>query len=452
MPINNINNVYSGLAKAVNHINNPNLPTGVLLEEIPADVGRSYEGYKRGGILEGAEKLRKEVMSAAVWIAGIPFFQKLNELFFEHVLKIPMAIDYSSSKDVGKTQIKEGNDSIKSSVEYLVSTSKEKFKNFDTSELKKYGSKFEGMDINTLTKRVKGAKQFSILSALALNCAMMGIVIPKVNQAMTAKKIKEMNSKNSTLKTPSLDEFADKRKNNKDVSFKGLNFANAIDFATYSIENSNRARLISTDVPMIMGRCATSRNPYEALEFFVIDGASIYLYNFLAPHLQKLMRGKSTPVMDLKGSEAIINSGANHVKEILDNLGNEPKDLYTLLRDDNLAETVYKHSTHDRYGKINKFMKKSELDEINSNVYDYLKKIKETINYDGKNLNFDDFVKTAKKYNKKNALFLGISLMAAAFSLGIVMPKIAYKITQILTGRNEFTGIADYSKDNNKKA
>ena len=77
-----INNVYSGLARAVNHINNPNLPTGVLIEEIPADVGRSYEGYKRGGILEGAEKLRKELMSAAVWIAGIPVFQKANELDF----------------------------------------------------------------------------------------------------------------------------------------------------------------------------------------------------------------------------------------------------------------------------------------------------------------------------------------------------------------------------------
>ena len=154
--------------------------------------------------------------------------------------------------------------------------------------------------------------------------------------------------------------------------------------------------------------------------------------------------------MDLKGSEAIINSGANHVKEILDNLGEKPKDLYTMLRDENLANTVYKESTHGRYGKINKFMKKSEIEDIDSQVFNYLNKIKEAIKYDDKELNFDDFIKTAKKYNKKNALFLGVSLMAAAFMLGIAMPKIAYKITEMLTGKYEFAGIADFS-DVNKK-
>jgi len=65
-------NSYSTLARVVSHINNPNYQTGTLIEEIPCSLGRSYAGYKRGGMLEGAEKLRKETMAAAFWLFGIP--------------------------------------------------------------------------------------------------------------------------------------------------------------------------------------------------------------------------------------------------------------------------------------------------------------------------------------------------------------------------------------------
>ena len=66
-----INNNYSVLANSIKLLNNPTKPWGTLAEEIPTDIGRSYAGYKRGGIIEGAEKLRKELMTAAVWMFGI---------------------------------------------------------------------------------------------------------------------------------------------------------------------------------------------------------------------------------------------------------------------------------------------------------------------------------------------------------------------------------------------
>ena len=92
--------ITTNIPKAYNALNNPSKPYLTLSEEIPSDVGRSYEGFKRGGMLEGAEKLRKELMGALVWIAGIPAFQWLGDTFCEKALTIPMKIDFCKENGV----------------------------------------------------------------------------------------------------------------------------------------------------------------------------------------------------------------------------------------------------------------------------------------------------------------------------------------------------------------
>ncbi len=160
---------------------NPNSQAGTLLIELPADVGRAYSGYKRGGIIEGSEKFRKEVMSAAVWLFGIPFFNKLGNLACEKLLKIPMDIDYSNAKD--------GEDAIRNSIEYLADQTKTK--GLDILELKKYVGKFKIDDIDKTVKQIKGSKQAISIAAWAINCVLMGIVLPRINQKITSKKLKE---------------------------------------------------------------------------------------------------------------------------------------------------------------------------------------------------------------------------------------------------------------------
>ena len=136
-----ISNNYTTLARVVSHIQNPNKTTGTLIEEIPSDIGRSVEGYKRGGILEGAEKLRKELMAAAVWLLGIPAFKWVGDKTSELLLKVPTAIEYCKES--------EGNNAIRDSVEFL--TLGKNDKGLDVSELaKKYGDKFKITDKNIL--------------------------------------------------------------------------------------------------------------------------------------------------------------------------------------------------------------------------------------------------------------------------------------------------------------
>lgn len=447
-----INNI-SKIAQTVHKINNPNLPIGTLIEEIPTDIGRARAGYKRGGIIEGAEKFRKEIFAALVWMFGIPLFKKLGDNICEHFLSIPMAIDFCKEG--------EGNNSIKDSVNFIKTHTKE---TAGDCELAKYLiPKFKNQDAEALIKKITAGKKVTAVAAFLINCAAMGVILPKINQAITRKKLKEAKAKNFAPKFSSFEEYRNKtrdEKNNSDINFKGIGKLGEF---VYRMENDNVTRLVSTDVPMIIGRTLTSRNKYEALENFFMDTTSSYLYSFCAMHVQKLLRNKTknpntAPIIAEK-----MMQNPNALKHALDNLdeimsaekptGSEI--LYTLFDDKNLAKDIYENATYGRYGKINKFVKYKELDDIDSSVLALLKKIKE--NAQNKNLikedgtiNLENIKEYVKKINNKNIMFLFLGLGVSIFGLAYLVPKLTFAITKKLTGKNEFVGIQNYD-DKDKK-
>lgn len=428
-----INNIYSYIPKIVHTINDPNRAVGTLIEEIPTDVGRSYAGYKRGGVIEGAEKLRKEVMAAIVWMFGIRAFNFLGNKFCENILKIPMNIDYSNAK--------EGNDAIRNSAEFLVG----KLKNteFDTSELAKYKDKYKGLNPEILIKRIKGAKQVTSVLAVILNCVAMGIVLPKVNQAITRKKIAEMKNKKEQ-KTSN---------ENKSISFKG----DLLNKFVFNVENNNKFRLIATDVPMIAGRVGTSRNKYEGLENFVIDGGSIYFYNFCAGHVQNALRKMtSTPNIPPVIAEVISNADSNTLDEIFRNLesNQNPKCLAEITSNKGLIHDIFDKGTYGKIGKINRFVKSEDLKDITDGVISFLNHVKKSATtenplYKDGSVNLDLIKKVTVKTNIKNAAFLMGGLALSILGLAVIIPKTAFWITKKLTGKNEFSGTMEVDKKEN---
>lgn len=451
----NINNIT--IANTLNHLKNPNVITGTALIEFPADAGRAYSGYKRGGIVEGSEKLRKEVMSAIVWLCGIPTFNKIGTIICEKLLNIPMDIDYSGTnggirklKEIFKNLknnscdteiISKGRDSISDSVKYLTQGINEN--NLDVSDLAKYGDKFRGIDPEKLIKKIKGAKQITSITALIINCALMGFILPKINQKITAKKIKENELKNNTQNTKfySMDEF--KKETSKEISFKGLGeFASNIgDWATYGINNSNRFRLISTDLPMIIGRGMTSRNKYEALEVCLMDSAAIYFYNFCLGHCEKLLRKlSSTPDINPKVAQYISSLNIDEAIEKIEN----NSDLKTVeqIFNKEVKNVIYKEATYGKYGKINKYVQDEELRNIDKSVVKLLKHFKSE---KAKNSEID-YAKLIKKMNRKNLAFYGIGTVTSIIGLGILIPKVAYFITKKLTGKDGFIGLEESDK------
>ncbi len=432
---------YSNLAKALTHLKDPNALTGTVLIEVPADIGKAYNGYKRGGIIEGSEKFRREVMSAAVWLCGIPLFNKLGNMICEKIFKLPMDIDYSNAK--------EGRDAIRDSIEYLAE--KTKSCNLNVDDLKKYADKIEIKNVEKTIKNVKIAKQAISIGAWALNCILMGIVLPKLNQKLTAEKmekIKKAKQEHKNKRT-SLKDFANEAKKEKEISFKGLAIGNIADKFTYGINNNNRFRLISTDVPMIIGRCATARNKYEAFEIFMIDTAAIFFYNFCTGSVEKLLRKTfKTPSINAKIAENIANTDKNKLKEAIQTAmdNNSQFNLESFFAND-IVEEIYKQGTNGRYGKINRFVKNTELSDIDDSIKKFLKYVGNSSKiFNGDSINTEELLKAVKKMNIKNTAFYGIGTAASFIGLGMLVPKIAYFITKKITGKSGFVGVEETNK------
>ena len=429
-------------------LENPNLQYTTLLEEIPADVGRSVEGYKRGGILEASEKFRKEVMAAIVWLFGIPAFEKAGKFLCEKTLKIPVSIDFCNAK--------EGNDCLRDSLEYLKNGINPA--NKDVSELAKYTTdafkeKIKNTSIDGLIKQTKTAKNITTLSAWAINCAIMGIVLPLFNQKLTKNELKKQQQKNdSTLlnKIESFEEFkkSTKEKVQENISFKGL--GSTIASFPYYLENNNRVRLISTDVPMITGRIITSRNRFEALEYLVMDGLSIYFYNFCVEHAKKLL-GKAfkTPNINLKIADKIANTDDKLIKNAINNL-DEAKNIKDLFKDKKFEEEIYKIGTFGKYGKINTFVKNKDIESIDKSAINFLKYANEKLGglIDEKGMvKKSELKKLTNSVNMKNAGFFAIGLITSIAGLSIYVPKFTFWLTKMITGKNTFAGITDYNED-----
>ena len=462
-----INTNFSALTRLVTHIQNPNKQLGVMIEEIPSDIGRSYEGYKRGGLLEGAEKMRKELFSAAVWLFGIPFFKFFGDKAFEKLFKVPMKVDFSS--------IKEGNDAIGDTLRYILKG--ENPKGLDVSGIsKEYIDKFakyakEDLNIEELAKKVSTGKKITSVVAVVLNCLMMGVILPKINQRITRNKLKEQKRKQFAPKFASLDEFQNNNKTNKNISFTGFFGDIARDVknngASYAIgyntENNNTFRLIITDIPMIIGRVLTSRNKFEGIENLFMDGSSIFFYNFCSGVVQKALRKlsglKQAAIPDIKPaiSETISNFDSDILKNAFEAI-EQDKSLTKIseILPQEHVKAIYEAGTFGKYGKINKFVKTSELNEIDKSVFNFMNYIKEKqtdlnpLFKDG-TINLDFIKEIASKVNKTNAGFLGLGLLSSIIGLSVIVPKTTFWITKQLTGRNEFTGIANYDDLNKKK-
>ena len=146
-------------------------------------------------------------------------------------------------------------------------------------------------------------------------------------------------------------------------------------------------------------------------------------------------------------AKTFINADEEVIKHAMDKLGNNKKAVSELF-DKEFADNIYKMSTYGKYGKINRFVTNEKIKEIDNEVYNYLKTIKNKIGYNGKKaFDIDKFMSEAKKYNVKNALYLTLGFAVAIFGLSTLMPKLAFRLTTLLTGKNEFTGIAQFDDD-----
>lgn len=263
----------------------------IILLEAAVTGGRTYHSYKRGGFVEARERGTEEVLGAIFWLTGVSAFNKLGDLIGKKLLGL-------DNLEVGKTPKKNPFGLEKIDFDVAKDTVRDPFKNYTDIIEKQANSLIKRKKVPKISEKTLAAFKFTkIISSILITNAIIGFIVPKINQAITRKYQKNVKNidKNSTgIKTD--ENFTGLTNKNNKTSFKG-GIQNLLSI-TNLFENDARCKLLSTDVGVAGGRAINARNKHERREILFRDLASVYFYMFCKNHLASLLNlvenGRST--------------------------------------------------------------------------------------------------------------------------------------------------------------
>lgn len=232
----------------------------VVLLEAAVVAGRTYHAYDRGGFVEARERITEELLASVFWLGGVAMFNKMGDSVGKKLLKLK-DVDFEVGKDAVRNPLK----------------------NYQT-KVPKYGE-----------KALAAFKFTKIVSSILLANAVIGFIVPKLNQAITKKyqnSLEELDKKkaNSSQNSNAKDGFIKNsdNKNTKSTSFEGAGVQTLLSLA-HNFENDAKYKLISTDVGVAGGRAVNARNKHERREILFRDLSSIYFYMFCKNHINSLL-------------------------------------------------------------------------------------------------------------------------------------------------------------------
>lgn len=242
----------------------------ILLLEGAVVAGRTHQAYKRDGFIEARERFTEEILGSIFWLFGFQMFSALGDKIGKKIFKVDsMDVDIAG-------------DSVRSSLNNFLKKNKINKTKFATFKCAK------------------------VVGSILISNAIIGFVVPKVNQALTRhyqKKLKKVGQGHYELmqNAKGIDKFS-KNINSKDGktilnsnvsqnSSQNPSFGNSMRFmfSTANLfENNATAQLLSNDVGIAGGRAANARNKHERLEVLFRDLSSIYFYMFCRSHIDSL--------------------------------------------------------------------------------------------------------------------------------------------------------------------
>ena len=278
----------------------------VVILEGSVLTGRTYQAYKRGGALEAKERATEESISSIGWLWGIPALNKGTDFLINKVFKVK------------NFQFDMGKDNIRYPMQDAIGHLPQKQKN-----------------------KLMGLKLGKILASSFATVYFMGMVLPKIVQNQTQKRIDKAKQNPQTLtsqnrlpkkdsqmfkahRPQSMEEFLNetKQNNSQNVSFKGFDsIANTI---LYNMENNHIVNLLTVDAGLFAGRVYNAPNKYEKIERIFRDLSSSFFYVGSTPLIVALLnkidplQGKNSK-LDPTTVDSLTNLIKNPVnKKVLD--------------------------------------------------------------------------------------------------------------------------------------
>lgn len=242
--------------------------------------GRTLQAYDRGGFEEARERFTEESIGAAFWFAGVKMFNKMNDAIGKKILNL------------STTAFDADEDGIRKPLKNFLHDDK-------IAKAKAKASGKTGKLIKNITKeQIAIFKTLKIGSSILLANVLVGLVVPKINQHITAvyhqkhfnkneQSVKDTQNPNiAQIGAPlSFEQFMKKTEDKKEPSF-GMNYGTMLSLAN-KFENDPTYQLLSTDVGIAGGRAISSRNNHERVEVLFRDLTSIYFYMFSMPNINR---------------------------------------------------------------------------------------------------------------------------------------------------------------------
>lgn len=277
-------NLNTSARKLITGMGKGDALSAVILLEGFVTGGRTYQAYQRGGFVEARERATEETLGAIFWLGGVQAFNKLGDMVGKKLFNVK-----KMEFDVGKDPLRNP------------------FLNY-LKQNPRLGS-----------KQLAAFKFAKIASSILLSNAVIGFVVPKLNQGITKKYQKgleelDVQAKQKTTSTIGND------KNSQKTAFKGIGNLQGLLSITHNFENDARYKLLSSDAGIAGGRAVNARNKYERRESLFRDLSSIYFYMFCKNHIASLFniaQGGKAQRLDPTSSDILSN-------HLCDNLGEKP--------------------------------------------------------------------------------------------------------------------------------
>ena len=355
----------------------------LVLLECFVTGGRTLQAAKRGGFDEARERLTEESVGAFFWFCGVKAFNKMNDCIGKWILRLFTPNFDGKEDDIRKpvTNYLHDEKLIRAAARGELSE-EEIAANFDEAMLKRLNKikkrigkiddpdkaaeiiqKRVGKYLQELTpKHAAIFKSLKIGSSIILANALVGLVVPRINQKITRilqdkRQDKHTVQDEKAFKPVNMDTFiSDAANDGKDkVSFTGISPATLLSVANH-FENDTVYQLLSTDVGIAGGRAVSARNNHERTEVLFRDLTSIYFYMFNMPNINRWLNlledGRKTR-LDPVGAKEVSDLMLDVLKENGNNMSVDDFSLKVLGNNNNVYKITPDLNAKFKNGVIN---------------------------------------------------------------------------------------------------
>ena len=376
--------------------------------ENPIKLGLTYKQNLKDSRQMANNALREraidEYVCSAIWLSGIPIMDKICNWGIKKLGYDPN-IDMNLFKN-------SANQSIEKNIE--------KFKDLAKEEVEAMKKVLQ----NKKTYERLQASKFVLSTAIPV--LLMGVVLPKMNFALTSKLRKENEAKKLELEK--------EKEQNENISFKG-------NFVTTLANMSTVNKMAVTDGGLTIGRVSTGRNTYERLELgfkmlgmmflnFVapkwiakgFDGASNILFNTNVNLDPKLLNRKE--FLDAIAEEALELPKEGNIIEFLDS---KPNSQFSKLTEEFCGVKYLKEGIRDPRAYVDE----KAISNFQKEIEKFAKQAKEA----------GDIKKFGKKALWVKSGNIIANVVLSSILLAICLPKLTFYLRKLVTGSDAEPGL-----------